>query len=219
MNEPYIEELLKLITNQDDGPYYILEIYHAIIEYIKSGNAIKDMGHPHFYFGATGHNDSSFDSTYSPTLPIFQLAKACSNYLKHFDTRLIWYRDLSTWENFCKFVMEINQINFFKRNRRLIISYKYYLRKKECPSCGIQQIDYFGNEDKIFLTKKENRIFIDCRRCGKYVLTTACFKYLDDFEKKSKLYVFLATRPEKEREKNITPKILKEILQYISFGT
>lgn len=213
MLKPDISELLSLINDEDKGLGYIFEIYHALIEFIKSGNAIYDMGHPDFFMGAINYPGYKY-SSYSPTLTVFQLAKSCSNYLKHFDTRLVWYRDLSTWQSFCKFVMEINQINNFKRKRRLIISHKYYLRRKECPACGIQQVDFFGNENKIFLTKKGNLVFIDCKRCGKYILTTGTFRYLEDFEKKSKLYVFLATRSKKERknEIKINPKILKQIL-------
>lgn len=214
MQKPDIGEILSLLNNENDGLGYIFEVYHALIEFIKSGNAIYDMGHPDFYMGAINYPGYNY-SSYLPTLTIFQLAKACSNYLKHFDTRLVWYRDLSTWENFCKFVMEVHQIKYFKRNRRLVISYNYYLLKKECPACGIRRINFFSEkEDEIYLSKKDNLVFINCRRCGKYILTTGTFKYLDDFEKKSKLYVFLATRPKKTKknELKVSPKILREIL-------
>ncbi len=173
------------------------------------------MGHPDFYMGARSAPDYNY-SSFPPTLTIFQIAKTYSNYLKHFDSRLVWYRDLSTWESFCKFVLEINQTKYFIRNRRLIKSYKYYLRRNECPSCGIQQFDFLGKKDEIYLTKKGKLISINCRRCGKYILTTGTFKYLDSFEKKSRLYVILATSPKKLKnyEQIISPKILKEILQH-----
>ena len=210
MQKSAISEIISLFNNENDSVRYIFEIHHSLIEYIKSGQAIPDMGHPDFFAGATDQKNYQY-SSYSPSLRIFQLAKACSNYLKNFDTRLIWYRDLSTWKNFCRFVIEVHQIKFFKRNRHLVISHKYYLRKIECPACGIRRIDiYSTNHDEIYLTKKDNLVYIDCRRCGKYIITTGSFKYLDDFEKKSKLFVYLTTRPEKKDEQIITPKFLRE---------
>ncbi len=213
MQKPNIEEILNLFRNGNNGLGNIFEIYHSLIEYIKSGEAIYDMGHPDFYMGAIRYPGYK-PSSYSPNLSIFQLARTLSTYLNHFDTTLVWYRDLSSWDNFCKFVMEIHQINYLKRNRRLFISFKHYLNKEECPACGLKRLDYFSlKEDHIYLSRKENLIFIDCRRCGNYILTTGAFKYLDDFEKKSKLHVFLATRPEKKADMKITPKILKEVIK------
>ena len=215
MQNPDIDKVLTLFRKENDGLSNIFEIYHAIIEYIKSGKAIYDIGHPDFYMGAIrqpGYKSSS----YSPNLSIFQLAKTLSIYLKHFDTNLVWYRDLSSWENFCKFVMEIHQIRFFKRNRCLIIDYNHYLQKEECPACGLKRLDIFTlREGEIYLSRKDNLVSIDCRHCGNYILTTGTFKYLEDFEKKSKLHVFLATRPSKEKKVSlkITPKILKEIIK------
>lgn len=214
MKNPDIKNILTLLNDENEGVSNLFEIYHAIIEYIKSGKAINDMGHPDFYMGAIGYPDYNY-TTYPPDIPIFKLAKAFSTYLNHFNTNYIWYRDLSSWKKFCKFIMEIHQVHFFERNRRLIISYKHYLKKEECPACGLKRLDFFASkEDEIYLSKKGNLIYVNCRRCGNYILTTGSFKYLDDFEKKSKLHVFLATRPEKDRNTDIkiTPKILKEII-------
>ncbi len=214
MQKPDIKEITSLLNDENDSLSYIFEIYHSIIEFIRSGNAIEDMGHPDFYMGAINYPGYKYTS-YPPTLTIFKLAKACSNYLSHFNTNLIWYRDLSTWENFCKFVMEVRQIRYFKRKRRLFISYKHYLRIQECPSCGLMKTDFYGREYEVSLTKNENLIAVNCERCGKYILTTSTFKYLDDFEKKSRLFVFLSTRMNKEIDNGLTimPKSLKEIIK------
>ncbi len=213
MQNSNISEILSLFNDEKHGVYNIFEIHHALIEYIKSGKAISDMGHPDFFFGATENSAYNY-SSYRPSLAIFQLAKAFSNCLKQFDTKLIWYRDLSTWKDFCKFVMEVHLTKSLKKKRRLVISHNYYLHNSECPACGIRRFNlYSSEEDKIDLFKKNNLVYIDCRRCGTYILTTGTFKYLDEFEKKSKLFVYLTTRPERKHELKITPKFLREIIK------
>ena len=95
----------------------------------------------------------------------------------------------------------------------MVISYKYYLRKIKCPACETRRLSIHStNEEKIYLTKKDNLVYVNCRRCGKYVLTTGCFKYLDEFEKKSRLHVYLAKRPDKNIETEIFPKFFKEVI-------
>ena len=130
---------------------------------------------------------------------------------------MVWYRDLSTWQNFCKYVVELDQIKYFKRHfSRVIKSYKHYIRTIECPACGLRKHNYrLDFEDKVYINDKGSLVYIDCRRCGKYIISHGAFKYLDSFEKKAKLYVFLSTRIDKNNkdELEITPKILKEIIK------
>ena len=216
MYESDLKVILSLLKDKENGAWYISEIYHALLEYIRYGEAISDMGHPDFHLGASGNIHGTYHSNYSPSSTIFQLASACSNYLNNFDTELIWYRDLSTWEKFCKFVVELKQIKYFKRNfRKAIKSYKYYIGRIECPACGSVRNNYkFDRTDEVYLEDKDNLVFVNCRRCGKYIISHGSFKYLDSFEKKAKLYVFLSTRADRnnEYELKITPKILKEII-------
>lgn len=189
------------------------EIYHAIIEYIKSGNAISDMGHPDFLDGAKNKSKNQY-SSYSPDLTIYRLAKTFSDFLSNYDTALIWYRDLSTWEKFCKFIIEIHQNEVLKKKGRLVKSINYYLNNQICPACGIQKFNYINNKkDKISLTRDKNLIFVKCRRCGKFIITSGSFKYLDTFAKKSKLFVFLHTRTNKECNDLINPQKLREIIK------
>ncbi len=215
MQKTDINEILSLINNKDKGLGYILEIYHALIEFIKSGNAIRDMGHPDFYFGATCYKDYHY-SSYPPSLTIFQLAKAFSDCLKKYDTSYVWFRDLSTWEDFCKFIIELHQIRYFYRNHLWPIkSYKYYLRKTECPACGTKRINYrFDLKFKVNVKEIDKSIYIECRSCGNYILTRNAIKYLDSFEKKAKLYVYLSTRVKNKNifGPKITPKMLKEMI-------
>jgi transcription elongation factor Elf1 len=216
MNTADISEISALLHDEEAGASYIFEIHHALIEYIRSGNAISDMGHPDFFLGASGDTNRTLYSRYPPSLAVFQLARACSKYLKNFDTRLIWYRDLSTWEKFCQFIVELHQLDYLRSNyRKAIKSHKYYLRQLECPACGSRQYNSrSGSKDEIHLDDKDNLVYIECRRCGRYIMTHSAFKSLDSFEKKAKLYVFLSTRANRQSEFNtkITPKVLREIL-------
>ena len=219
MHKSDSKEIFTLLNDEKYGASCIFEIYHALLEFVRSGKAIYDMGHPDFFLGATGNMDETLYSSYSPSLTVFQLAKACTKYLKNFDTKLVWYRDLSTWQNFCKYVVELYQIQYFKRNfRKAIKSYNHYIRAIECPACGSRRYNYRLNsktKGEVYIKDKDNLVYIDCRRCGKYIITHGAFKYLDSFEKKAKLYVFLSTRVDKknEFELKITPKILKEIIK------
>jgi hypothetical protein len=126
--------ILTLLNDVDYGAWHVTEIYHALIEYIKSGEAISDMGHTDFARGACGNTDETFYSRYKPsTCTVFQLAKACSRYLAEFDMGYVWYRNLGIWQEFCKFVVERERINYL---RRRIKSHNYYVRNIECPACG-----------------------------------------------------------------------------------
>lgn len=196
MENLIITKIFLFLNNEKNGSYYIFEIYHALLEYIKSGKAIDDMGHPDFIFGSCGDlNKSHYSRYYSSSLIIFKIVQAFSEYLNEFEPDLVWYRDLSTWQNFCKYIIEIHQINYFKNNfPRPYLSYNHYLKKIECPACGIRKyIPKSDKEDKISVIDKDGLIHVNCRRCGKYVITHGSFKYLDSFEKKAKLYVFLFT--------------------------
>jgi len=51
MQKPDVEEILSLFRDGNEDIGYIFEVYEAIIEFIKSGKAIPDMGHGAFYMG------------------------------------------------------------------------------------------------------------------------------------------------------------------------
>jgi len=218
VNKSDTREILTLLNDVEHGSSYVSELYHALIEYIKSGEAISDMGHPDFAWGACGNMDETYYSSYKPsTCAVFQLARACSRYLNDFDMNYTWYRNLSTWLEFCKFVVERAQINVLKWNlRKLIKSHNYYVRKIECPACGSRRRDSFlDTNDEVYVETKDRLVHVNCRRCGKYNMTFSAFKFLNTFENKAKLFVFLFTRADKhlECESTITPKLLKETLK------
>lgn len=210
-----LNSILTLLKDEKDGAGNIQEIYHAFLEYIKSGQAISDMGHPDFMSGARGTGADADYSSFRPSSTIFQLVSSCSKYLNNYDMNLVWYRDLSTWEKYCKYVVELKQVQYFQRHfPKVIKSYKSYIRSKICPACGtVRYNDIYDSTDEIFLENRGSNVFIDCRRCGKYVLSHSSFKELDSFEKKAKLFVSLATRQNKQSDYGspITPKIVKRL--------
>jgi hypothetical protein len=212
-----LESILSLLTDEEDGAWNIQEIYHAFLEYIKSGQAISDMGHPDFMRGARGAGTNANYSSFRPSSTIFKLVSSCSKYLNNYDMSLIWYRDLSTWEKYCKYVVELKQIRYFQKHfTKAIKSYKSYIGRKTCPACGTARYnDISDKTDQIFLENRGSNVFIDCRRCGKYVLSHSSFNELDSFEKKAKLFVSLVTRQNKYSDYGspITPKILKMRLE------
>ena len=210
-----LDAVLRLFNDKETNLDNIFEIYHSLIIFIISGKAISDMGHPDFYMGAINYPDYKY-SSFSPRINIFQITKTLSKYLNNFDTNLIWYRDLSTWEKFCKFVMERYQIRRFTLTRKLIKSYKHYLRVSECPACGLKKYnDYNNEEEDISIGKTDKYINVNCRRCGKFSITTSAFKELDSFENKSKLYVYLSTREKvkKHEEFLVNPKTIRKIIE------
>ncbi len=119
MSESAKEEILTLLKDSEYGASHIIELYHALLEYIKSGKAISDMGHPDFSRGAFANSDEGFYSSYKPsTCSLFLLARAFSRYLNNYDMPYIWYRDLGTWQKFCKFVLERSRVESFRRRFR-----------------------------------------------------------------------------------------------------
>jgi len=211
-------DILTLLSDEKEGSCYVNELYHALLEYIKSGEAIPDMGHPDFAYGACGNMNETFYSTYKPSrCAVYKLAAACSKHLNNFDMNYTWYRDLSTWPEFCKFVLEREQINSFKRRfRKVTKSHNYYVQNNECPACGARRRDYFFNtSEEVSVDIKDGLVHVECRYCGKFNISFAAFKVLNSFEKKSKLSVFLFTRPNKNTElkSKITPKLLRETLK------
>jgi len=195
-------EILALLDDGENGPSKVSELYHALIEYIKSGNAIPDMGHPDFALGACGNADEKLYSSYKPsTCTVFQLAQTFSRYTSNFDMPYTWYRSLSTWQEFCKFVAERAQIDNLRRNfRKTIKSHNYYFCKTECPACGARRRDFFLDiEDEVYVKIQERLVLIDCRRCGKYRMSFPSFNFLYSNENKAKLFVFLFTRTDKKK--------------------
>lgn len=212
-----IKPIISLLTDKEDGAWNVQELYHSLIEYIRSGDAISDMGHPNFIQGARGEYDASSFTTYSPNTTIYVLVSEFSRYLNNFDVSLIWYRDLSSWEKFCRYIVELKQIKYFKRHfAKVVKSHNHYLQRKICPSCGTMRYnDIYDRTNEIFLEHKGSQVYINCRRCGKYVLTHSAFQCLDTFEKKSKLYVYLATRQRKDSGYDLilSPKKLRIIIE------
>jgi len=211
------KSLSSLFLNTEMDSYFVTEIYHALIEYIKSGEAINDMGHPDFLRGASGNILNAQYSSYSPKSSFFQIVKSFSEFLLNHELNYVWYRELNTWKKYCQFIVELHQINLSTRTgARIYKSWAPFVNRCICPSCGLHQYDYIRfKPNDLIINIVNNHVFIDCERCGQYSMQKSTFKRLDTYELKAKLFVYLVTRNHRHEDLElvVTNSILNEIFQ------
>jgi hypothetical protein len=79
----------------------------------KSGNGFhnKDMGHPVYQMGSRGESPKETEYADSPDKnTLFKMLSEISIKMKdegYNPAQYTWWYDFSTWENFCKFAVEI----------------------------------------------------------------------------------------------------------------
>ncbi|MEA2078227.1 MAG: hypothetical protein U9O95_09455 [Candidatus Marinimicrobia bacterium] len=169
-------------------------IYHALLEYIKSGEAIpyRDMGHPDFSMGYRNYKGYKY-STHKPSSSLFKVVQYYSEQVKDIGKSYIWYRDLSSWEKYCQFVIEQHYIKIFERRGKTPKhGYEYYIRHCECPACGTKKYsEYSSGNNNINIKFNGKYVQVKCSRCHQFRINKSAFQYLDTYEKKAKLSVFL----------------------------
>ncbi len=89
-------------------------VYQGLKSLIESGSGVgfhnKDLGHPAYVLGAQGKVDPVLGGDGPDQNVLFKLLSTVTKELKESgieQQRYVWWYDFSTWQNFCKFAVDV----------------------------------------------------------------------------------------------------------------